>query len=231
MKKGVIFYFTITGLILISSYILLGENFFSVSRSDRRILNFLILIVIVSVLLIYNIVLSTMLYSKNKKAEESLKDFERYDIVWNKESMKERIEEIFFEVQKAWTARDQNLAKGSLTQKMFEEHKAKTDELINSGVINMLESIKLIEAKIISVADFKDDSKDVFSSHIKGKMINYIIDDKTKKLVSGDDKHYEPFEEIWHFKREGNKWMLNEIDQKVTIYSLLENSPEEKPLT
>jgi predicted lipid-binding transport protein (Tim44 family) len=224
MKQKIFSFFILTILILSCNLLFAQDDY--IAYSSSKIFSILIFAIIGGILVVYSSIISIMLFSKRKKANKSLKQFQRQDSIWNHPTMTSRIEEIFFEVHKAWTERDQNIAKESLTQNMFLEQKRKTDKLIKSGRKNVLESINLVEASIISVTDFKDNSKDIFSSHIKGKMINYIIDDKTEKVISGDNKHYKPFEEIWHFKREGNKWVLSEIDQKVTVYNLIDNNIE-----
>lgn len=168
-----------------------------------------------------------MLFSKRRKARKRIKDFERYDSKWNQEFIKSRIETIFFKLQQSITERDLTLVKDYLTEKMLKKQTDLIQHLINKKKINKLESIKLVESTIISVVDFKDDNKDIFSCHINGKMINYFVDEKTQKIISGDNSHYKPFEELWHFKRKDNNWLLDEIDTKVNIYNLIDNYIEE----
>jgi len=171
-------------------------------------------------LLIYSVIVSFLLYKKKKKASRLLDKIEITDPIWNHRNMRARIEKIFFEVQNAWSERNQDLAKESMSSRIYHKHKTQTDQMIKNGKKNQLESINLIEASIISVADFKDDSKDAFSAHIKGKMIDYIIDEKTQEVIKGDNTKYESFTEIWHFIREGNKWVLDEIDQTATLFDI-----------
>ncbi len=215
---------------LISSFDLVAQNQGNHPYQKNQIGLYLFL-VLAFLYGIYISIKSIMLFYKRKKAKRLLNDFARQDLAWDPIMMKERIQKVFFEVQKAWVERNQDLAREFMSDKMFEEQKLKTDFLINSGRKNILESIRLDETSIISVTDFKENSKDKFSAHIKGRMINYIINDRTLKVTSGDNKHYTPFEEVWHFIRIGNKWVFNEIDQNITIYDLIDNSEEESSTT
>jgi len=168
-------------------------------------------------LLVYAVIVSIMLERKRNKAKHLLKQLESEDPLWNHRRMSARIEETFLKVQKAWTERDQNLAKDCMSERIYIKHKMQTDEMLVNGRKNVLAKVNLKEAMIISVSDYKDDSKDSFSAHIKGSMIDYDIDDKTSAVLSGDNSKIESFKEIWHFIRAGNKWVLDEIDQDVTI--------------
>jgi hypothetical protein len=51
-------------------------------------------------------------------------------------------------------------------------------------------------------------------------MIDYTIDDTNNRLVSGDSTKAESFTELWKFVRIGNTWVLDEIDQNVSLSDL-----------
>lgn len=187
------------------------------SSGGGGILTTLLAFILAPFLLIYAAIVSVMLERKRNKAKRLLKQLESEDPLWNHRRMKARIEEIFLKVQKAWMERDQDIAKDFMSNRIYTKHKMQTDEMIENGRKNVLAKINLKEAMIISVADYNDDTKDSFSAHIKGSMIDYDVDDKTGNLLSGDKTKIETFKEIWHFIREGNKWVLDEIDQNVTI--------------
>ncbi|MCL5774228.1 MAG: hypothetical protein M1536_07620, partial [Firmicutes bacterium] len=76
------------------------------------------------------------------------------------------------------------------------------------------------QEKIIGVKDFRDDSKDRFWVHIEGSMIDYIVDDETGSLLSGDTSKPESFSEIWSFIRGEKDWVLDEINQKAGIMEI-----------
>jgi len=83
----------------------------------------------------------------------------------------------------------------------------------------MLENINLAQVDIVDVEDFVDNRKDRFWAHLEGSMIDYTIDD-TNNRVSGDNTKAESFTELWKFVRSGNTWVLDEIDQKVSLSDL-----------
>lgn len=211
--------------IFISSEIFSNETYHIGKRNNPL---YLILFIIVgAAIIISSSIIALMISYKRKKAKKRIAEFERYDNTWNQELIKSRIETIFFKLQQAITERDLTIVKNYLTERMLKKQTELIQDLINKKKINKLESIKLIEANIISVTDFKDDNKDILSCHINGKMINYLVDEKTKKIISGDSLHYKPFEELWHFRKQGNNWLLDDIDSTVNIYNLIDNYTEE----
>jgi hypothetical protein len=167
--------------------------------------------------LIYIAVSSALLERKRNKAKHLIQKLETEDAIWNHRKMMARIDEVFLKVQIAWTERNQDLAKDYMSDRIYAKHKIQTDEMLKKGRKNVLDKINLEEAMIISVADYKDDASDSFSAHIKGSMIDYDIDENTNKVLSGYISEIESFTEIWHFIRDGNIWVLDEINQNITI--------------
>lgn len=187
------------------------------SAGSGGILTTILAFILAPFLLIYGAIVSVMLERKRNKAKRLLKQLESEDPLWNHRRMKARIEEVFFKVQNAWMERNQDLAKDCMSERIYTKHKMQTDEMLKNGRKNILAKVNLKEAMIISVADYEDDKKDTFSAHIKGSMIDYDVDDKTANVLSGDKTKIETFREIWHFIRLENKWVLDEIDQDVTM--------------
>lgn len=50
-------------------------------------------------------------------------------------------------------------------------------------------------------------------------MIDYSIMEKSGEIVDGEKKNLS-FRELWRFKRERHGWVLDEIDQDVSISDL-----------
>jgi len=52
--------------------------------------------------------------------------------------------------------------------------------------------------------------------YIMGSMIDYIVDDRTQKRISGDSAYPEEFRELWKFILTPQGWVLDEICQTTT---------------
>ena len=142
------------------------------------------------------------------------------DPVWNLDGMKKRVEIVFLKVQEAWMERDQSIAKDYMSEALFQKHKLQTDQMLKEHKKNMLDRINLLESHIVEIADYKDNSKDAMWVYIKGSMIDYMVDDRSENKLSGDSTTPEKFTELWRFIRKENGWVLDEIQQNVSIDDL-----------
>src|SRR5690606_29632871 len=43
---------------------------------------------------------------------------------------RERVEEVYFKIQEAWTSRDQSICRAYVTDRLFSKHKAQTDAML-----------------------------------------------------------------------------------------------------
>lgn len=153
---------------------------------------------------------------ETRKSREILEKLEAKDSSWDLYNIKADIEMAYFKVQEAWMERDQSIAREYMSDRLYNKHKTQTDLMIKQHRKNILLNINLIDSTIVQVVDYKDDSKDMMWVLIKGSMIDYIIDDRTGEVLSGDPDTAEIFYELWRFVRGRRRWVLDEIDQTVT---------------
>jgi hypothetical protein len=170
--------------------------------------------------IVYSAILTHQVRKKSRACKELLARLEKLDPAWDPDAIRHRVNEVFFKVQQAWMERNQNLAKDCMSDALFQKHKLQTDHLIEEHRKNMLENINLTQVDIVDVEDFLDNKKDRFWAHLEGSMIDYTIDDTNNRLVSGNYKKAEGFTELWKFVRAGNTWVLDEIDQSVSLSDL-----------
>jgi len=177
-------------------------------------------LILLPFVLIYSAIVTAKLRKKMAHVQELTTKLEKTDHIWNYRTMKARVEEVFFKVQHAWMERDQDIAKDCMSDRIYMKHKEQTDEMIRNGTKNMLANMNIEDIMIYSISDYKDDSMDTFSAYIKGSMIDYTINTRTGSLASGKEEDRTTsngFKEIWVFLRKGNTWVLDEIDESVTI--------------
>jgi len=174
-------------------------------------------------LLIFWMIKYGIIKYKKSKAERVLAKIEFEDQIWNSNNIAIRINEVFYKVQEAWMARDQNIAKNYMSQKMYDEHKLQTDLLIEKRWINILKDIKIHQSTIISVKDFINNKKDTFSVLISASMIDYHINEETKRVTDGVTYRAQDFEEIWHFIRIDNNWFLDKIYSDINGRDLIDS--------
>jgi predicted lipid-binding transport protein (Tim44 family) len=176
-------------------------------------------IILLPFLLIYSAIVTHQVRKKNRACKALLARLEKQDPAWDLDAIRQRISQVFFKVQEAWMERDQNIARDCMSNAIFEKHKMQTDQLISQHRKNILDNINLIETDIVDVEDFADNKKDHFWVYVKGSMSDYTMDDRTDSVVSGN-REAEDFTELWKFIRAGDVWVLDEIDQKVSLSDL-----------
>ena len=168
-----------------------------------------IIIIFASTIILYFKVLRASFNSKRY-----LRLLDNKDITWKYKTIEKRVIETFYIVEEAWTNNDMVKAKDYMDKDLYENFKSKLEWMDINNRRNILKKIRLVNLKPVSVYDDKDDNKDLIWFYIKGKMIDYIIDTKTKNIVSGNTKN-KSFVEFWKFvKNDDNKWVLSEILQE-----------------
>jgi predicted lipid-binding transport protein (Tim44 family) len=177
-------------------------------------------IILLPYLIVHSIIVTYLVVKKQKQCRNLMDKLKRLDSIWDADAVQRRIEETYFKVQDAWTNRDQTIAKDYMSGRLFTKHKMQTDQMLIDHKRNVLDRINLIESKIVEIADYKDETKDKIWVYIKQSMIDYMLNDETKSVASGDANKPEVSAELWKFIREEKQWVLDEIDQNVTIQEL-----------
>lgn len=174
----------------------------------------ILLLVVVAVLVcvaVQNYQLKTELSEKFKAVQNLTEELAKRDPLWNLQAMTSRVNEVFYKVQAAWTARNQELARDCMSDELYHRHKAKTDQMRTNKTRNVLENIQLAEVLIYSVADYRDDARDTFAAQLSGSMIDYTVKEAHGYVTVGDRVNPEEFTEIWFFARQNDQWVLTAI--------------------
>ena len=125
------------------------------------------------------------------KSEEAVeKEVKAVDELFNKEEFLSWSRDLFIKLQAAWTARDWSTIRVFETNELFEQHHKQLQDYIDRKQINKMERICVKSAQL---ADFKQTGdKDILTVILKSRMVDYIIDEETGKVLKGDkvtDRH------------------------------------------
>ena len=92
--------------------------------------------------------------------------------------------EVFMTIQEAWTAKDWKPIRPFESETLFNQHKQQLDEYIRLGRTNVVEKIGI---KHCSLHAFRQDGdKEVLTVWLNAIMRDYVIDDKTRKVLESD---------------------------------------------
>ena len=115
---------------------------------------------------------------------EVLKKIQEIDPMFSEEEFIAWSKDVFVKLQNQWMAREWEEIRHFETNELFEQHKNQIQGYIDKKQINMLERICVNYADLYSFKQVGD--KDILEVALNSSMIDYIIDEDTKKVLMGD---------------------------------------------
>ena len=119
----------------------------------------------------------------------------------------------FFKIQGAWNKQDITLLRtmcGGELIKTWEEELAQHKQ---RGQRNRMDNIALRESEITEV--WTESGEDFITVRLHANLLDFTVDEKSGKTVSGNDSEPVEFEEFWTFSRPvgPNSWKLSAVQQ------------------
>lgn len=97
-------------------------------------------------------------------------------ITWSKD--------VFITLQQAWTARDWSTIRPFEKEELFEQHKRQLDEYIRNHTINIIERINVGQTHLHRYE--RDAQYEYLTVYMSTRMVDYIIEEDTKKVLKGN---------------------------------------------
>ncbi len=92
--------------------------------------------------------------------------------------------EVFIKIQQAWSDRDWKLIRPFESENLFNQHRTQLDEYIKNHKINKIEKINI---NYCTLREFKiDGDKEVLVVELHAIMRDYVIDDRTQKVLESN---------------------------------------------
>ena len=116
---------------------------------------------------------------------DKITDFiKQTDIDFNAEKFISWSKNVFITLQTAWTERDWEKIRAIEKEELFEQHNAQLQEYIRLGRINCIERINVNQAFLHRYV--RDENFEHLTVCMEVRMIDYIIDEKSGKLLNGN---------------------------------------------
>lgn len=112
------------------------------------------------------------------------KSIREIDPAFSEDDFLSWVKEVFIKLQNAWTKRDWAIIRPFESNELFEQHNAQLQDLINSGKTNIVERVSVISSSLESFS--KDGDKETLKVFLRAVMRDYIVDDKTNKVLEGN---------------------------------------------
>lgn len=146
------------------------------------------------------------------------------DPVWQEDKLQARIEQTFYEYQKDWSNFDLAHIKTYTTPRYFEHISLMLAAMKTMGRQNVIEAPQLREKYVTTITDSADNDNDSFVAAIWGEAKDKLVETSTQHVLYTDPSS---FSELWKFKRHGDTWLLDRIEQTTADFSM-ENVPLRK---
>ena len=176
--------------------------------------NILSAIIMVVLLFIGTIILYLKVLRSSFNSKRYMRMLDDKDITWDYKNVERQVIDAYYIIQEAWAEGNMRKAKDYMTKELYENFQSKLEWMEVKKRKNVLEKIRLVNVKPVSVHDDSDDKKDLIWFYIKGKMVDYMINTETLERVGGSMKATS-FVEFWKFtKTKNNRWVLSKILQQ-----------------
>ena len=113
-----------------------------------------------------NIICKIKVTRKNSQAKNLIAYLKKIDNDYSDEILDKRVEETYFKMQEAWTNRDTEISREYMSDSIYDLHTSKLAWMKVRNQRNILNNIKLLDFKPVSIKHYKDNSKDVILSLI-----------------------------------------------------------------
>jgi predicted lipid-binding transport protein (Tim44 family) len=145
--------------------------------------------------------------------ERGLQHIRHMDAGFDLGAFSEWATDAFFQLQAGWMHRDADRLRPLLTDQMLSEFRLLIDESRSAGRINKLENITV--RSVEPVAAWQERGQDYVTVRYRANLLDYTIDERTGRVVQGDDRMPVKFEEYWTWVRPvgPNVWKLSAIQQ------------------
>lgn len=144
------------------------------------------------------------------------------DTFWNADTLKKHAEKTFYSMQEAWETRSLDKVKDLVDKELYTNYSSLLDAMINRKEKNILTQIQIDDIRIIGIEDYIDNSKDRYVAYIQGRLLDYVIHEETQEVIKNSSKTLRNIAESYHFVRGTNNWILEKIDNTVTMQDILQ---------
>ena len=132
---------------------------------------------------------------------------QKVDKNFQKEEFNELAKMLFMKVQQAFNKRSLDEIKIFESRELFEQHKIQIQNQIENKTINVKDGINILYAKIYNFRQTVD--KDILIVILKAGLNEYLVDEKSREIISGSNKQKEQYYKMEFIRKRGVKTQDN----------------------
>jgi len=123
--------------------------------------------------------------------------------------------EVYLTLQQAWMERDWSRIRPFEKEELYRQHQMQLQEYIDKGRINVMERININQAYLNRYE--RDAEYEHLTVYLQVRMVDYIIDEKTKKVLVGDPNRDSHLKYLMTFTRKTGVLTDPAVSNKSTV--------------
>jgi Short C-terminal domain len=163
--------------------------------------------------------------ARGAKVGEELDALAQLDRRWSTETIRRRVRDVFFAVQRSWIERDPSLGAPFMTHELNARQRLRIEGLVNQHRVHQLENPLIEDLDFVSYEQGDESGgKGSESGREAGgedrvvvlldlSMVETILDADSRALVAGAFNQSERRRQYWVFVWRGGSWLLDDVEQ------------------
>jgi hypothetical protein len=137
------------------------------------------------------------------------------DARWSSESLRRRVRDVFFAVQRSWIERDPEIGQPYMTEELMDRQRLRIEGLIAQHRVHQFENPLIEDLDFVSFDEGDPNTVDEprVTTALVISLVETILNADTGALVAGTPNHKIENSEYWTFVHRGGKWLLDEVEQ------------------
>jgi hypothetical protein len=137
------------------------------------------------------------------------------DRKWSSESLRRRVRDVFFAVQRSWIERDPEIGRPYMTDQLMDRQKLRIEGLIAQHRVHQFENPLVEDLDFVSYDEGDPDTVDEprVTTALDISLVETILNADTGQLVAGRPNYKIQNSEYWTFVFRDGKWLLDEVEQ------------------
>jgi predicted lipid-binding transport protein (Tim44 family) len=134
------------------------------------------------------------------------------DRKWSTETLRRRVRDVFFAVQRSWIERDPAIGEPYMTPELMARQKLRIDGLISQHRVHQLENPLIEDLDFVQYDEGEDGTAATVTVLLDISLVETILDADSGALVAGHPNTKLRNKEYWTFAW-GDSWRLDEVEQ------------------
>jgi hypothetical protein len=163
--------------------------------------------------------LHSRLLRRSKTAKQQLSFAANNDPMWQETELQARVQAVFTDFQNDWSSFNLEHMRSYTTPRYYGHMELMLSAMYQMGRRNEVASPTILSTQVVNIDDQVQNDQDNFDIYIQAKANDSLLDTSQNKTIYTDKNS---FEELWHFVRQDNTWLLDGISQ-ATANALLKS--------